>query len=86
MILWSVDTRDWAPSKDRMKFATIIRKRAAVGLTEEHPVILLHDGGGNRGGDSRCAARDHQRLSGSRIPICHIGSIDLAVELIAFVF
>ena len=40
MILWSVDTRDWAPSKDRMKFATIIRKRAAVGLTEEHPSDL----------------------------------------------
>jgi peptidoglycan-N-acetylglucosamine deacetylase len=48
MILWSVDTRDWAPSKDRAKFATIIRKRAALGLTEEHPVILLHDGGGDR--------------------------------------
>ena len=48
MILWSVDTRDWAPSKDRKKFATIIRRRAALGLTEEHPVILLHDGGGNR--------------------------------------
>ena len=48
LVLWSVDTRDWAPSKDRGKFATIIRKRAAMGLTEEHPVILLHDGGGNR--------------------------------------
>jgi len=48
MVLWSVDTRDWAPSKDRRKFATVIRKRAALGLTEEHPVILLHDGGGNR--------------------------------------
>ena len=48
MVLWSVDTRDWAPSKDRRKFSTIIRKRAALGLTEEHPVILLHDGGGNR--------------------------------------
>jgi peptidoglycan/xylan/chitin deacetylase (PgdA/CDA1 family) len=48
MILWSVDTRDWAPSKDLKKFATIIRKRAELGLTEEHPVILLHDGGGNR--------------------------------------
>jgi peptidoglycan/xylan/chitin deacetylase (PgdA/CDA1 family) len=48
MILWSVDTRDWVPSNDRTKFATTIRKRAAQGLTEEHPVILLHDGGGNR--------------------------------------
>ena len=26
----------------------MIRKRAAAGLTEEHPVILLHDGGGDR--------------------------------------
>jgi peptidoglycan/xylan/chitin deacetylase (PgdA/CDA1 family) len=26
----------------------VIRKRAAAGLAEEHPVILLHDGGGNR--------------------------------------
>jgi peptidoglycan/xylan/chitin deacetylase (PgdA/CDA1 family) len=48
MVLWSIDTRDWAPSNDRMKFAAIIRKRAAAGLAEEHPVILLHDGGGDR--------------------------------------
>ena len=50
MVLWSVDTRDWSvPSKDdNKKFATVIRKRAALGLTQEHPVILLHDGGGNR--------------------------------------
>jgi peptidoglycan/xylan/chitin deacetylase (PgdA/CDA1 family) len=44
MILWSVDTRDWAapPSK---KFASVIQKRAAAGLKQQHPVILLHDGG-----------------------------------------
>jgi peptidoglycan/xylan/chitin deacetylase (PgdA/CDA1 family) len=44
MILWSVDPRDWAlpPSK---KFASVIQKRAATGLNEQHPVILLHDGG-----------------------------------------
>ena len=49
MILWSIDTRDWAdpPTGDK-NFATVIRKRAAAGLTEEHPVILLHDGGGDR--------------------------------------
>jgi peptidoglycan-N-acetylglucosamine deacetylase len=49
VILWSVDTRDWAdpPTGDK-NFATVIRKRAAAGLTEEHPVILLHDGGGDR--------------------------------------
>ncbi len=49
MVLWTVDTRDWSlPSKGNSKFASVIRKRAALGLTEEHPVILLHDGGGNR--------------------------------------
>jgi peptidoglycan/xylan/chitin deacetylase (PgdA/CDA1 family) len=49
VILWSVDTRDWAgPPSGGQKFAAAIRKRAAQGLTQEHPVILLHDGGGNR--------------------------------------
>jgi peptidoglycan/xylan/chitin deacetylase (PgdA/CDA1 family) len=49
MILWSVDTRDWAgPPTGKKNFATVIRKRAATGLAEEHPVILLHDGGGDR--------------------------------------
>jgi peptidoglycan/xylan/chitin deacetylase (PgdA/CDA1 family) len=47
MILWSTDPRDWAASGSN-KSAVIIRKRVAAGLTEEHPVILLHDGGGNR--------------------------------------
>jgi peptidoglycan-N-acetylglucosamine deacetylase len=47
MILWSVDTRDWAASASA-KDAAVIRKRAAAGLKEQHPVILLHDGGGNR--------------------------------------
>ena len=47
MILWSVDTRDWAVPPNT-KFAPIIQKRAAAGLEQKHPVILLHDGGGNR--------------------------------------
>jgi peptidoglycan/xylan/chitin deacetylase (PgdA/CDA1 family) len=48
-VLWSVDTRDWSvPSKGNDTFASVIRKRAALGLSQEHPVILLHDGGGNR--------------------------------------
>jgi peptidoglycan/xylan/chitin deacetylase (PgdA/CDA1 family) len=47
MILWSIDPRDWAAPANQ-KFAPIIRKRVAAGLSEEHPVILLHDGGGNR--------------------------------------
>jgi peptidoglycan/xylan/chitin deacetylase (PgdA/CDA1 family) len=46
-ILWSTDPRDWAASAGK-KSASVIRKRVAAGLTEEHPVILLHDGGGNR--------------------------------------
>jgi peptidoglycan-N-acetylglucosamine deacetylase len=47
MIMWSVDTRDWSVPPNK-KFAPIIQKRAAAGLKEEHPVILLHDGGGNQ--------------------------------------
>lgn len=47
MILWSTDPRDWAASPGK-KSTSVIRKRVAAGLTEEHPVILLHDGGGNR--------------------------------------
>jgi peptidoglycan-N-acetylglucosamine deacetylase len=49
VILWSVDTRDWAnqPSGGT-SFPKVIRKRAADGLAEEHPVILLHDGGGDQ--------------------------------------
>jgi|SRR6188508_1754060 len=47
MVLWSVDTRDWAVPANK-KFAPLIQKRAAAGLKQKHPVILLHDGGGNR--------------------------------------
>jgi peptidoglycan/xylan/chitin deacetylase (PgdA/CDA1 family) len=47
MILWSVDTRDWS-APPSTKFAGVIQKRAAAGLEQEHPVILLHDGGGNQ--------------------------------------
>ena len=47
MILWSVDPRDWSAPPSN-KFAPVIQKRVAAGLEQEHPVILLHDGGGNR--------------------------------------
>lgn len=47
MILWSTDPRDWAASPSK-KSVLSIRKRVAAGLNEEHPVILLHDGGGDR--------------------------------------
>jgi peptidoglycan/xylan/chitin deacetylase (PgdA/CDA1 family) len=47
MIMWPVDTRDWS-APPNTKFAAVIQKRAAAGLKEEHPVILLHDGAGNQ--------------------------------------
>jgi peptidoglycan-N-acetylglucosamine deacetylase len=47
IILWSVDTRDWSAPPNK-EYGPVIRKRAAVGLTQQHPVILLHDGPGNR--------------------------------------
>jgi peptidoglycan/xylan/chitin deacetylase (PgdA/CDA1 family) len=44
--LWSVDTRDWATRGPSA--AARIRTRAQLGLEQHHPVILMHDGGGNR--------------------------------------
>ena len=44
--LWSVDTRDWAVRG--AKAADLIRTRARAGLDEPNPIILLHDGGGDR--------------------------------------
>jgi len=44
--LWSVDTRDWAASG--AKAADRIRARARTGLDEPNPIVLLHDGGGDR--------------------------------------
>lgn len=44
--LWSVDTRDWATRGT--KAANSIRTRAQAGLAEPNPVVLLHDGGGDR--------------------------------------
>jgi peptidoglycan-N-acetylglucosamine deacetylase len=46
MTLWSVDTRDWATHGS--KAAETIRTRARIGLDEPNPIVLLHDGGGNR--------------------------------------
>jgi peptidoglycan/xylan/chitin deacetylase (PgdA/CDA1 family) len=44
--LWSVDTRDWATRG--AKAAGVIRTKARLGLNEPNPVVLLHDGGGDR--------------------------------------
>ena len=46
MTLWSVDTRDWAIRGQTA--ADKIRTRARAGLDEPNPIVLLHDGGGNR--------------------------------------
>jgi peptidoglycan/xylan/chitin deacetylase (PgdA/CDA1 family) len=56
--LWSLDTRDWEVqgvdgrrppgTRDRdAQVRTIVARATAVG-TERHPVVLLHDGGGDR--------------------------------------
>ena len=44
--LWSVDTRDWATRGK--KAADLIRSRARAGLAQPNPIVLLHDGGGDR--------------------------------------
>lgn len=46
IVLWSVDTRDWATHG--ADAAATIRSRARSGLTEPSPIVLLHDGGGDR--------------------------------------
>jgi peptidoglycan/xylan/chitin deacetylase (PgdA/CDA1 family) len=45
--LWSVDPRDWA--SQHQSDVAAIRKGARLGLEQQHPVLLLHDGGGYRG-------------------------------------
>jgi peptidoglycan-N-acetylglucosamine deacetylase len=50
IVMWSVDTRDWAGQRaGDVTFAYALRKRAQRGLKEEHPLVLMHDGGGYRG-------------------------------------
>jgi peptidoglycan/xylan/chitin deacetylase (PgdA/CDA1 family) len=44
--LWSVDTLDWATHGPNA--AARIRSRARAGLKQRHPIVLMHDGGGNR--------------------------------------
>jgi peptidoglycan/xylan/chitin deacetylase (PgdA/CDA1 family) len=44
--LWSVDTRDWATKGPSA--AALIRNRARLGLKQRRPIVLLHDGGGDR--------------------------------------
>ena len=50
IVMWSVDTRDWSGQRPGdVTFAETLRKRALRGLKEQHPLVLMHDGGGYRG-------------------------------------
>ncbi len=46
--LWSVDTRDWTHGPHEPDGPEQIRQLAAAGLRQEHPILLMHDGGGDR--------------------------------------
>lgn len=51
--LWTVDSRDWdaqigRSSAPKALVDAIVRRATAVG-NQQHPVVLLHDGGGYRG-------------------------------------
>ncbi len=80
MIIWSVDTRDWSgQSPGNAKFVDKLRKRAQAGLQEKHPIVLMHDGGGYRGGtvaalpgiieDYRAAGYQFVDLAGNAWPV-----------------
>ena len=52
--LWSVDTEDWkvqhgVTSDPHGRLSRVIAVRAIEGGRQDHPVILMHDGGGYRG-------------------------------------
>lgn len=57
VVLWSVDPRDWqvqagitrASARRRAQLARTITQRALAGMSQSHPILLLHDGGGYRG-------------------------------------
>jgi peptidoglycan/xylan/chitin deacetylase (PgdA/CDA1 family) len=56
VVTWSVDSQDWlvedhASSDPGGALARQIVARATSGASQDHPVVLLHDGGGYRGAD-----------------------------------
>ncbi|HZA30253.1 MAG TPA: polysaccharide deacetylase family protein [Propionibacteriaceae bacterium] len=80
MTIWSVDTRDWSGrTPGNLKFADKIRQRARAGLKEEHPIVLMHDGGGDRAStvaalpgiidDYRAAGYQFVDLAGNTWPV-----------------
>ncbi|HEY6798592.1 MAG TPA: polysaccharide deacetylase family protein, partial [Kineosporiaceae bacterium] len=53
--LWSVDPRDWqlqgshrGSARQQAQITDTIVARVAAGLSQPHPIILMHDGGGSR--------------------------------------
>lgn len=45
VVLWSVDTEDWQqPAATSPAFVRQIVQRAAAGLAQSHPIVLMHDG------------------------------------------
>jgi len=62
--LWSVDPKDWQLQGPTAPSASLARQlsgqilaRVSTGLTQQHPVILMHDGGGYRGAGVAAVAR-----------------------------
>jgi peptidoglycan/xylan/chitin deacetylase (PgdA/CDA1 family) len=54
MALWSLDSRDWliqagARADPDGRLAERVLAGARTGGKQQHPVVLLHDGGGYRG-------------------------------------
>jgi peptidoglycan/xylan/chitin deacetylase (PgdA/CDA1 family) len=60
VVLWSVDPRDWAiqsGSRGSTGWVDRIVTGATEGLHQQHPVVLLHDGGGFRGATVAAVAK-----------------------------
>jgi peptidoglycan-N-acetylglucosamine deacetylase len=73
--LWSVDPQDWqlqgahaGSARPQTQLAQTIVSRVSAGLAQQHPVILLHDGGGSRRASVAAVARiiDLYRAHGYR--------------------
>jgi len=71
--LWSVDPQDWALQSGGRglsagRITEMVFSRVAVGVNQEHPLVLMHDGGGPRHAGIAAVARiiDLYRAHGYR--------------------
>ena len=51
VVLWSVDPQDWklqTPGASRRQVTAEIVRRVTAGIGTPHPLVLMHDGGGDR--------------------------------------